>query len=71
MTPPERAAAWLRWCADLRAARVAGLRSQHPRASDAEILALWTEDAYGESVDPRLLARACALIRSRGATETR
>jgi len=71
MEPVERSETWLRWCADLREARMAGLRYQHPNASEVELLALWMEEAYRDSVDPGLLTRASEIIRARGATGDR
>ena len=39
------------------------IRTAHPDASEQEILALWTEETYRDSVSPDRLARLCQMIR--------
>ena len=46
--------------------RMKRLRERNPGASEAELLALWTEETYRGTVDAAFLARACEAIRSRG-----
>ena len=52
---------------DLRSDTVTRPSAQMRAAmADAEVLALWTEETFRDSVDPVFLARACAEIRRRG-----
>ena len=45
------------------AARYNRIRCANPGASEPEILALWTEETYRDSVPAERLARLCAMIR--------
>lgn len=45
------------------AARYNRIRQAAPDASEPEILALWTEESYRDSVSPERLAHLCAMIR--------
>jgi len=42
------------------------LSDRNPGVSQAELMALWTEETYRGSVDAGFLARACEAIRKRG-----
>jgi hypothetical protein len=55
----------LRWSGELNRARLHLLAARHPGASDAELLALWTEQSYRGTVPDALLDRALAAIRAR------
>ena len=39
------------------------LRSLHAAAGEQEVLALYTEESYRDSVSPERLAHLCAMIR--------
>lgn len=39
------------------------IRQQYPEAPDQEILALWTEETYRDSVPAERLAHLCQMIR--------
>lgn len=39
------------------------IRAAHPDATEQEILALWTEETYRDSVPPERLAHLCRMIR--------
>lgn len=39
------------------------IRAAHPHAAEQEILALWTEETYRDSVPPERLAHLCRMIR--------
>ena len=43
------------------------IRAAHPDAPEEEILALWTEETYRDSVPPDRLARLCQMIRDSSA----
>lgn len=45
------------------AARYNRIRQANPGASEPEILALWTEETYRDSVSAEQLAQLCAMIR--------
>lgn len=64
-SPVERATAVLRWTQMASQIRMSRIRARHPDASEAEMLALWTEETYRGTVDADFLARACAAIRNR------
>lgn len=63
--PVERATAVLRWSHLASEIRLKRLRERNPQASDAELMALWTEETYRGTVDASFLARACDAIRTR------
>ena len=65
-SPADRLSDGLRWNHELADFRRGYMQSQNPAASESEILALWTEETYRETVEPAFLARACAEIRRRG-----
>jgi hypothetical protein len=46
--------------------RLSAIRERNPGLSEAELMALWTEETYRGQVDADFLARACADIRARG-----
>lgn len=68
MTGVERMERMLLWGHELDLMRYEFIRSRHPGAAEAELMALWTEQTYRGSVDPGFLARACAAIRATGDT---
>jgi hypothetical protein len=59
----DRATAVLRWAHTGSQIRMEQMRQRNPGASDAELLALWTEQTYRGSVDDDYLARVCTAIR--------
>ena len=63
MSGAERAEWWLRRIGEMSDLRLHMLRQRNPGASDAELLALWTEQTYRGSVDDDYLARVCTAIR--------
>src|SRR5688500_5255564 len=38
------------------------IAARHPEATQGELMALWTEETYGDSVDPAFLAKARAFM---------
>ena len=69
-TPEERAAAVLQMQYVTVLAKYRDMALRHPGASEAELDALWVEEMYGGQVDPKLIAKACAIIRSRDLPQT-
>ena len=59
----ERATQVLRWGHTLNCIRFERIRSLHPEASEQEVLALYTEETYRDSVSAERLAQLCAKIR--------
>jgi hypothetical protein len=59
----DRATAVLHWAHTGSQIRMEQLRQRNPGASDAELLALWTEETYRGTVNADFLARVCAAIR--------
>lgn len=68
-TEIDRLEPMLRWCGELQAMRIKMLKAANPSASEAEIIALWTEQTYRGTVADTLLDRALAAIRSRRCAE--
>jgi hypothetical protein len=66
MLEEERLQRMLAWCGTLNRLRYDFLSSRNPGASEAEIIALWTEQTYRGTVDDGFLDRALAAIRSQG-----
>ncbi len=62
----ERAMWWLNRVHSFNLLRYNAIRARNPAASESELIALWTEETYRDTVDPAFLARACAAIRARG-----
>lgn len=56
----------LNWTHQLNLLRYTAIRARNPAASEAELISLWTEETYRDTVDPAFLARACAAIRACG-----
>lgn len=63
MSDVARATEVLRWGHTLNLARYNRIRQQHPEAPEQEILALWTEETYRDSVPAERLAHLCQMIR--------
>lgn len=63
MTDVERATQVLRWGHSLNVIRYNRIRQAHPDAPEQEILALWTEETYRDSVPAERLAKLCQMIR--------
>lgn len=59
----ERADWWLRRMRSFGSQRYNRIRQQHPDAPEEEILALWTEETYRDSVPAGRLAHLCQMIR--------
>jgi hypothetical protein len=53
----------MRWGQLTAQIRYDRFRERNPGASEAELLALWTEETYRGSVDAGFLARVCRAIR--------
>ncbi len=70
MAPPDRLTYMLRWTHQLNLFRYNAIRARHPEASEAELMAIWTEETYRGTVAPGFLARACAAILARGVPST-
>jgi hypothetical protein len=66
LTPVERLTWWLRRAHSTDTLRLNLIRQRNPGASEAELIALWTEETYRHSLDPAFLAKALAAIRARG-----
>ena len=66
MSPVQRLERMLNWSHEVNWIRMHRIHLNNPAASEAEVLALWTEETFRDSVDPGFLARACAEIRRRG-----
>jgi hypothetical protein len=64
-TPEERAAAVMDMQYVAILAKYRDMAIRHPGASEAELDALWVEEMWGDELDPALIAKACAIIRSR------
>ena len=63
MTDVERATQVLRWGHSLNVIRYNRIRQANPDAPEQEILALWTEETYRDSVPADRLAHLCQMIR--------
>lgn len=61
----ERATEMLDWCYQVRQISYEALRSRKPDAGENELLALWTEQTYRQSMPPEWVAKAVAMIRER------
>ena len=66
MSGIERLERMLNWCHEVNCIRMHRIEQNNPGATEGEVLALWTEETFRDTVDPGLLARACAEIRRRG-----
>lgn len=66
LTGAGRAERWLERISDFDELRYNLIAARNPNASEAEILALWTEQTYRDSMEPTALARWCDMIRARG-----
>jgi hypothetical protein len=55
----------LEWTYMVRQVSFEGLRARRPHVSENELLALWTEQTYRQSMPPEWVAKAVALIRER------
>ena len=62
----ERTERWLERISAFDDLRYEGVREKHPEASENELLALWTEQTYLQSMPAEWVAKAVALIRERG-----
>ena len=69
LTLQERLTEKLEWCGFMNKVRYDLLRQRNPGAPESEIVALWTETTYRDSLKPEVLAGALAAIRARGAKE--
>ncbi len=63
MSDVEQATQVLRWGHTLNCVRYERLRSLHAAAGEQEVLALYTEETYRDSVPAEQLAQLCAMIR--------
>jgi len=65
LTEVERLDEMLEWGDLGNQVRYEMIRQRHPGASESELIALWTEETYRNSLDPTFLAKAVAAIRAR------
>ncbi len=62
----ERAERWLERISSYDDLRYERIREKHPGASENELLALWTEQTYRQSMPPEWVTKAVSMIRERG-----
>jgi len=64
LTGVERIEWWQRRQRLFAVNRYNQIRARHPEATHGELMALWLEDQYGDSLNPRFLAGAKEYMRT-------